>query len=69
MGDQANIDPVVGEKTLDLKLKVLEQRLTIKLIAGLVATQAIPHLSLPGSVTAGVFLAAIYKSALVLVTR
>ena len=50
------LGPVVREKTLELKLKVLEQRLTLKLIGGLVATQAFSHFTIPSSVTVGVVL-------------
>ena len=53
MGEAPDNDPVVREKTLGMQLKLLEQRLTIKFIAGLVAASALPHLSIPSSVTAG----------------
>ena len=55
--DQHELGPVVREKTLALSLKVLEQRLTIKLIGGLLATQALAHFSIPSTVTVGVVVA------------
>lgn len=55
--------PLVREKTLELKLKVLEQRLTIKLIAGLLATQALAHFSIPSTITAGTSLILLAKLA------
>jgi hypothetical protein len=64
-----DLGPLVREKPLDLKLKVLEQRLTIKLIAAIGALQVIPHLSIPGAVTAGAFAALAGKIVLVAVSR
>lgn len=72
MGEQLDDQgPLVREKTLELKLKVLEQRLTIKMIAAIAAIQVAPHLSIPSSVTAGVIVVGgvVTKLALVLVGR
>lgn len=57
-----DLGPLVREKTLDLKLRLLERSITLKIVAAFVATQTLPHLSIPGSVTAGVVLAAAYKA-------
>lgn len=56
-GDQPVIvekttEPVVSEPTLELKLKILEQRLTIKMIVGFTAAGTIAHLDLPSGLTA-----------------
>jgi hypothetical protein len=44
-------DKPVTQGVFRLQMKVLEQRLTLKLIAGLVAAQALSHFSLPGDLT------------------
>lgn len=67
--DRNDLGPVVREATLELKLKVLEQRLTIKLIAAIAASQVLPHLSIPSSVTAGVILGIATKACLVVAGR
>ncbi len=49
--EQNDLGPLVRERTLELKLKVLEQRLTLKLVAGLLGAQAVAHFSIPSSIT------------------
>lgn len=49
-------EPVVSEPTLELKLKILEQRLTIKMIVGFTAAGTVAHFDIPSSLTAGAVL-------------
>lgn len=64
-----DLGPLVREKTLDLKLKLLDRSISLKIVAAIVATQVVPHLSIPASVTAGVLLGAAYKAVTVVIFR